>query len=94
MATALIQYLRNAPNPVETVFQTVLMNDSNLKIENTDKRFIVWSDGGNNPKILGLQHLGGILASDAWFARKVDDMLSSELLDRLDDIVLASRQIG
>lgn len=89
MTAALIQYLRKASCPDETVFQTVLVNNSDLKIQNSDKRFIVWGDDADNPETLGLEHLNGILSSDAWFARKVDDLASSELLDRLDDIVLA-----
>jgi len=89
--TALMQYLSKASCPSETVFHTVLMNDSNLEIQNSDKRFIVWRDEADNPETLGLEQLDGILSSDAWFARKVDDTVSSELLDRLDDIVVAPR---
>lgn len=88
MIDSLSHYLRKAPCPDETVFQTVLMNDSNLRIENTDRRFTVWRDDADNPETLGLEHLSRILSSDAWFARKVDETISLRLLDRLDDIVV------
>jgi hypothetical protein len=81
-----MQYLRHAKCPDETIFHTALMSDSGLKVDNTDKRFIVWREGANNPEILGLEHLDAIVASDAWFARKVDEPVCPELLDRLDEI--------
>jgi hypothetical protein len=89
MTAALIQYLRKARCTDETVFHTVLMNDSNLNIQNSDKRFIIWRDDANSPEALRVEHLREILSTDAWFARKMDEVVSSELLDRLDDIILA-----
>jgi Core-2/I-Branching enzyme len=91
-AVALIRYLRNASCPDETVFQTLLINDSKLKVENSDKRYIVWRDDADSPEILGPEHLDMIFSSDHWFARKVDDTIYPELLDRLDDIVAASNR--
>lgn len=80
-------YLQRTSCPDETIFQTVLMNDCNLKIQNSDKRFIVWREDADSPKILGLEDLNLILSSDAWFARKVDDEVCPKLLNRLDDII-------
>ena len=85
----LMHYLSKAPCPDETLFQTILVNDNGLSIANSSKRFIVWKEPGNNPQILGPEHFDDILASDAWFARKVDDEVYPELLDQLDEVVLA-----
>jgi len=89
MVAALSHYLRQASSSDETVLHTALMNDSRLKIQNSDKRFIIWRDGAAHPETLGREHLGEILSSDAWFARKVDDIVSSELLDQIDATILS-----
>jgi hypothetical protein len=60
------------------------MHDAELKVENSDKRFVVWMDGADSPETLTPEYFDAIQSSDAWFARKVDDAISPELLDRLD----------
>lgn len=85
----LFEYLKKASCPEETLFQTVVVNQSGLKIANNDKRYIVWREDAEHPEVLCLDHLAEILESDAWFARKVDDTTCPELLDRLDEVIKA-----
>jgi hypothetical protein len=82
----LARHLRHAPCPDETFFHTLLLNESDLKIQSWDKRFYVWRESSPNPETLGLEDLGRIRASEAWFVRKVDDTVHPDLLDRLDGI--------
>jgi hypothetical protein len=84
----LMHYLRAASCPDETIFQTVLMNNPLIAVENSNKRYIEWRDEADSPELLCVDHLKLILSSEAWFARKVDDEVCPELLDRLDDIIL------
>jgi hypothetical protein len=58
-----------------------------LKIENSDRRCILWQDDADSPEILGLRDLDLILNSDGWFGRKFDMLISPEVLDRLDDVI-------
>jgi hypothetical protein len=46
-----------------------------------DKRYIDWSAGGNNPKLLRREDAPAVLASGAWFARKLDMAVDDFFLD-------------
>jgi hypothetical protein len=83
----LARYLLHSRCPDESFFQTLLLNGSELNVQSWDRRFYIWREDASNPEILGVDDLGRMLASEAWFARKVDDTVHPELLDRLDDIV-------
>jgi hypothetical protein len=89
---SLARHLRHAPCPDETFFQTLLFNGSSLNIQSWDRRFYMWREDASNPEILGIDDLDRIRASGAWFARKVDDTVDTELLDRLDSVA-AGREI-
>lgn len=69
----------------EFVFQTILLN-SHLKdkIVNNNYRYIDWSAGGANPKVLNESDAGSILNSDMLFARKFDVINSPKILDLID----------
>jgi hypothetical protein len=86
----LLRYLRRVECPDETLFQTVLLNGSNLDIANDDKRFIVWREDDDHPQILSLEHLREMADSDAWFARKVDEEVCPGILDSLDGMIATS----
>jgi len=81
----LADHLRGRFAPDETYIHTVLGNAPRLRVVNADFRYIDWSAGGPNPKLLGLEDLPAMLASDAHFARKFapDD----PVLDRLDAVL-------
>src|SRR6476661_1904253 len=72
--------------PDEAYFQTVLMNAPiGLRIDNRDRRFIRFekTGGSAHPERLTIADADAILASDAFFVRKVGPE-SESLLDRLD----------
>lgn len=83
----LIRYFEKSFFPEETFFQTILLNNSELSIANDDKRFILWRDSAKHPELLCLEHLDAMVGSGDFFARKFDDSVCPEILDRLDDVV-------
>lgn len=73
----------------EFVFQTMLLNSPlKDKIVNNNYRYIDWSAGGANPKILNKEDAGELAASDMLFARKFDMVKSPEILDIIDKHLL------
>ncbi|TCC97260.1 beta-1,6-N-acetylglucosaminyltransferase [Pedobacter hiemivivus] len=73
----------------EFVFQTVLMNSSYKdKVINENYRFIDWSLGGANPKILDENDFKPIQESNMLFARKMDMVKSSKLMNLIDSNLL------
>jgi len=69
----------------EFVFQTILLNSSyKEKVINNNYRYIDWSLGGANPKVLDESDFEKIKQSDMLFARKVNHATSGKLLDLID----------
>ena len=79
-------YRRSLWASTESFFATLAINDPTLNIcTATDKRFISWSDpASGRPDVMTLADFDRLLASDAFFARKVDCVNHADLLDRLD----------
>ena len=73
-----------APN--ESFFMTLLMNDRSLNLCTTDnKRLISWTHPETgHPDVLMVKDWDKILASDAHFARKIDQRVDAKLIDMLD----------
>ena len=69
----------------EIFFQTILMN-SNLrsKIVNNNLRYVDWSCEVR-PKVLTVEDFNKIVDSKSIFCRKIDSVISKELLDKLCD---------
>ena len=81
----LADYFRTTLAPDEVYHHTVLGNAGRFTIRPEARRYFDFSLGdGNHPKVLEIEDLPAILASDAWFARKVDPAVSADLLDALD----------
>lgn len=73
----------------EFVFQTILLNSPyKNKIVNNNYRYIDWSAGGANPKVLDETDIGPITKSDMLFARKFNMVKSPEILDLIDKNIL------
>ncbi|MCX2479522.1 glycosyl transferase [Pedobacter sp. MC2016-15] len=73
----------------EFVFQTILMNSVwKDKVINNNYRYIDWSAGGPNPKILNESDAPQLAATDDLFARKFDVVNSPEILDYIDNYIL------
>lgn len=73
----------------EFVFQTILMNSVHKdKIVNNNYRYIDWSAGGANPKILNESDAEKLKDSEMLFARKFDMVKQPEILDIIDKNLL------
>lgn len=75
--------------PPEVVFQTILANNSKLKLSNSYYRFLDWKNSKNwHPNVLTMNHWENIKKSDALFARKLDSTLSKELIEAINTYLL------
>ena len=73
----------------EFVFQTILLNSPfKDKIKNENYRYIDWSLGGANPKVLDEQDFDALKNSNMLFARKVNETKRKKLLDLIDSQLL------
>lgn len=79
-----VAHYRKTLVPEESYLQTVLANDASLKLSQNNLRYVDWTQGGSNPKILALADLPHLQASPAHFARKFDGVAQLEILDALD----------
>ena len=74
--------------PDEFLIPTILMNSPHReKVINNNLRYIDWSQGGPNPKLLTLADLDKLKNSASFFARKFDIRHDSLILDKLDEIL-------
>lgn len=85
--TKTFAFFKNTGCSDELYIQSVLLN-SPLKKDMVNKiyRFFDWGDKGKNPKILTLDDFPAISSSDAWFARKLDMNIDTQLMDMLDEL--------
>lgn len=73
--------------PDEFLIPTILMNSPfKDSVINDSGRYIDWSSGGANPKILTTDDFDNIMNSGKLYARKFDLSVDSEILDRIDAI--------
>jgi hypothetical protein len=73
----------------ESYFHCILGNDASVRLINDNKRFTEWEEGSPHPKMLTLAHLPKILASGCHFARKFDIDRHPDVLDALDEHLMA-----
>ncbi|CAM4342480.1 Core-2/I-Branching enzyme [Pedobacter westerhofensis] len=72
----------------EFLFPTILMNSPYRdKIVNNNYRYIDWSEGGANPRVLDLGDFDAMMRSDNWWARKFDAVKSAGLMDKIDEVI-------
>lgn len=77
----------------EFVFQTMLMHSPHKKnIINNNYRYIDWSAGGPNPKILNIEDAESIANSGLLFARKFDLSKHGDVLDYIDNHLLKTHK--
>jgi hypothetical protein len=81
---ALVDHYRGCVLPDESFVQTVLHNDSSLRVCNDDLRFTRWQPGSSHPDVLGVRDVDAVLASGMLFARKFDMGLEPSALDEID----------
>jgi hypothetical protein len=82
-----IRFYRNVNCPDESFFQTLLMN-SPYKNKRADYlHYVDWSEGGNNPKVLKIEDLENLMASDKLMARKLDTEVDSRIIDEIKGVI-------
>ena len=79
----LVRYYRAREVPEESIFQTALCSQPDLRICKDHKRYEDWTEGRAHPKWLDVSDVPKIIASGAHFARKFrPDGLAQEFIDR------------
>ncbi len=82
----IVHRYRNSFIPSESIYHSILFNAPELNISNSNLRFILWEDEWSaSPKTLTLSDLPAIIASPAFFARKFDMGVDSEVIDEIED---------
>lgn len=73
----------------EFVFQTILLNSPyKHRVINNNYRYIDWSAGGANPKVLDETDIDPLTRTEMLFARKFNQVESPEILDLIDKNLL------
>jgi hypothetical protein len=82
-----VRFFEHVLIPDELFFQTLIMN-SPLRdsIVNDNLRYLDWSREPA-PAVLGVGDLDRMLRSDKLFARKFDETVDRDVLDRLDEAI-------
>lgn len=80
----LLDFYGKCWGPDESFFHTVLCNAPNLNLHNGNRRYEDWTMGKASPKLLGIEDLDRLLASNDHFARKFSDHHDVRVLDELD----------
>ena len=76
--------LRYTFAPDEMLFQNILLNSGeNFPVVNDNLRYMKW-DGSPSPLTLTINDYDDILQSGKYFARKIDPVISSSLIERID----------
>ena len=82
-----IDFFKHAGCSDELYIQSVLLNSPlNKDMVNEIYRFFDWGDKGKSPKILVSDDFLKIASSNAWFARKLDINIDTQLMDKLDQL--------
>lgn len=96
-AAYLVKFLKNNPRvrrfakftwaPDEYLIPTLIMNSPfREKVVNDNYRYIDWSKGGSNPKILAAEDFNAMRNSGKLLARKFDVKVDTRILDMLDHV--------
>ena len=80
----LVRIYRRSLIPEESFFQTVLLNDPDMRVNKQPLSFTHWSGQVEHPRVLTEYDLNAVIASQLPFARKVETGTSDLLLDGLD----------
>ncbi len=82
----IVKFFRYSWAPDELIFQTLLYNSSfNEDIVGNNLRYIDWSEGQKNPKLLTKADFNLLMQSGKFFARKFAP--NDEVLDMIDEVL-------
>jgi hypothetical protein len=82
------KHYRKTLVPEESYLQTVLANAPDLKLSQNYLRYVDWTRGGSNPKVLTMEDLPKLTKSGSHFARKFDESVDATILDELDKLIV------
>lgn len=81
------KFFRLSWAPDELIFQTLLFNSAfKQDITNNNLRYIDWSEGQKNPKLLSVEDFDSFMRSDNFFARKFKE--NDPVLDLIDQSIV------
>jgi hypothetical protein len=97
-AKYVVQFMKDHPEigryanftwaPDELLIPSIIMNSPfRDKIVNDNRRYIDWSQGGANPKILTVEDFDSLMNSSKLLARKFDVKVDARILDLIDNAV-------
>jgi hypothetical protein len=87
------RWLSHSAIPDESIFQSVLLNSPLAStIVNHHRRYFEFSPGTPHPRTFRLEDFDLLIKSDAWFARKFDEAVDAQILDRLEQHVREAPQ--
>jgi len=79
-----LRWFRRVKHPHESWYQAMMMASPFAgTVDGDNKRLIKWVPNSGNPKVLTSADLPDLEASSAFFARKFDETVDAEVLDRL-----------
>ena len=76
-------YFRNCNCPDESFFQTLIMNSPYAQLRMDYLHYVDWPEGKSNPKVLTLEDYPRLAASEKLMARKFDEEVDRQILERL-----------
>ncbi len=80
-----VRYFQMVWGSDEIIFQTILYNSKfKDKLINDNLRYIDWSIGGVNPKLLTMEDKDKLVESQKFFARKFNESIDAEILNYID----------
>jgi hypothetical protein len=83
------RYMKFTWGADEFLIPSIVMNSPfSDKTVNNNLRYIDWSEGGANPKILQIKDLLSLKSSKTFFARKFDILIDKDVLSVIDKDVL------
>lgn len=83
---SLERYFKYTFGSDEFVYQTVIMNSHYRdSVVNSNYRYIDWSEGGMNPKLLKIEDFEKLKESGCLFARKFNIDIDHHILDLIDE---------
>jgi hypothetical protein len=91
----IVEFFRGLAGPEELFMHTALINSGRFSFNPHGTHYIDFTNSRNNhPKVLGLEDLDAMLASNAFWARKFDAATDSAVLDFLDSRVRSDAVVG
>jgi hypothetical protein len=84
-----LRFFRRVLSSSESFFQTILANSAfRDRLVDDDLRYVDWSGGGEHPAVLTVSDFPKLASSPGLLARKFDEDVDREVLDRIDSKLL------